>query len=153
MAERYVRPTVAGWLTPTLIAPWITIYAAVTGGVLLGLDWGKAGKIAAWTAGMIAGSVWAFVFCALLVVTDLALLGDGGRVHRDRGGHRRHHVQRRRARDPAGVLDDARRLGSHGLGHLLEPAVPRRRERHRDRLREQGPHELQPRRLLPLGVR
>jgi len=74
MAERYVRPTVAGWLTPTLIAPWITVYGAVTAGVMLGLDWGKAGKIAAWTAGMIAGSVWSFVFCAMLVAIDLALL-------------------------------------------------------------------------------
>ncbi len=74
MAERYVRPTVAGWLTPTLIAPWVTVYGAVTAGVLLGLDWGKAGKIAAWTAGMVAGSVWSFVFCAMLVTIDLALL-------------------------------------------------------------------------------
>jgi hypothetical protein len=74
MAERYVRPTVAGWLTPTLIAPWISVYAAVTGAVLLGLDWGRAGKIAAWTAGMVAGSVWSFVFCAMLVLVDLGLL-------------------------------------------------------------------------------
>jgi hypothetical protein len=74
MAERYVRPTVAGWLTPTLIAPWITVYGAVTAGAMLGVDWGRAGKIAAWVAGMIGGSIWAFVFCTMLVLTDLALL-------------------------------------------------------------------------------
>jgi hypothetical protein len=75
MGERYVRPTVGGWLRPTLIAPWLTVYGAVTLGVLLGFDYGgRAGKVAAWLAGMLAGSVWAFAFCTMLVVVDLALL-------------------------------------------------------------------------------
>ncbi len=30
MPPRYVRPTVGGWLTPTLIAPWLSAYASVT---------------------------------------------------------------------------------------------------------------------------
>jgi hypothetical protein len=73
--QKYVRPTVGGWLRPTLIAPWITTYGAVTAGVLLGFEWGgKAGKIAALTAGLLAGSVWSFVFCTFLVLIDLALL-------------------------------------------------------------------------------
>ena len=74
MAQKYVRPTVGGWLRPTLIAPWITVYSAVTLGVLLGLDWGRAGKVAAWAAGMLAGSVWTFAFCLMLVLVDLSLL-------------------------------------------------------------------------------
>jgi hypothetical protein len=75
MAERYVRPTVAGWLTPTLVAPWISVYGAVTAIAVLGLDYGLFGKVLGWTLGMVVGSVWAFVFCALLLVVDLALLG------------------------------------------------------------------------------
>jgi hypothetical protein len=75
MAERYVRPTVAGWLTPTLIAPWISVYGAVTAIAALGIDRGLFGKVLGWTVGMLVGSVWAFVFCALLLVVDLALLG------------------------------------------------------------------------------
>ena len=74
MAERYVRPTVAGWLTPTLLAPWITAYGAVTAIAALKID-GLFGKVLGWTVGMLVGSVWAFVFCTLLIVVDLALLG------------------------------------------------------------------------------
>ena len=75
MAERYVRPTVAGWLTPTLIAPWLSVYGAVTAIAALGIDRGLFGKVLGWTVGMLVGSVWAFVFCALLLLVDLALLG------------------------------------------------------------------------------
>lgn len=74
MAERYVRPTVAGWLTPTLIAPWISVYGAVTAIAALKID-GVFGKVLGWTLGMVVGSVWAFLFCTLLVLVDLALLG------------------------------------------------------------------------------
>jgi hypothetical protein len=74
MSERYVRPTVAGWLTPTLIAPWISVYSAVTAFAVLGVDWGLFGKIAGWAVGMLVGSVWAFAFCTMLVFVDLALL-------------------------------------------------------------------------------
>jgi hypothetical protein len=74
-AKGYVRPTVAGWLTPTLIAPWISVYTAVTAAAVLGIDRGLFGKVLGWTVGMLVGSVWAFVFCGLLVLTDLVLLG------------------------------------------------------------------------------
>ena len=74
MAQRYVRPTVAGWLTPTLIAPWLTAYGAVTAIAALRID-GLFGKVLGWTVGMVVGSVWAFVFCTLLVLVDLMLLG------------------------------------------------------------------------------
>jgi hypothetical protein len=75
MSQRYVRPTVAGWLTPTLIAPWISVYGAVTAMAVLGIDRGLFGKVLGWTVGMVVGSVWAFAFCALLLVVDLLLLG------------------------------------------------------------------------------
>lgn len=73
--QRYIRPTVAGWLTPTLLAPWISVYGAVTAFAALGIDRGLFGKMLGWTLGMVVGSVWAFVFCALLLVVDVALLG------------------------------------------------------------------------------
>jgi hypothetical protein len=72
--ERYVRPTVAGWLTPTLIAPWLSTYGAVTAFALLGIDRGIFGKVVGWTLGMVLGTVWAFAFCLALVLVDLALL-------------------------------------------------------------------------------
>lgn len=74
MTERYVRPTVGGWLRPTLIAPWISVYTAVTAAAVLGIDRGLFGKVVGWTLGMMLGSIWAFVFCAILVTVDLALL-------------------------------------------------------------------------------
>ena len=75
MAERYVRPTVAGWLTPTLLAPFISVYGAVTAIAALGIDRGVFGKVLGWVAGMAIGTVWAFVFCLFLVFADLVLLG------------------------------------------------------------------------------
>lgn len=75
MSERYVRPTVGGWLRPTLIAPWLSTYAAVTAIAMLGIDRGIFGKGVAWIVGMTVGSVWAFVYCLMLVLVDLLLLG------------------------------------------------------------------------------
>ncbi len=72
--KRYLRPTVAGWLTPTLVAPWLSTYGAVTAIAALGIDRGIFGKVLGWTVGMLLGSVWAFAFCVLLVLVDLALL-------------------------------------------------------------------------------
>ena len=72
--SRYVRPTVGGWLRPTLIAPWLSVYGAVTAIAVLGIDKGVFGKVLGWTVGMVLGSVWAVVFCAMLVVVDLAWL-------------------------------------------------------------------------------
>lgn len=75
MAQRYVRPTVAGWLTPTLIAPFLSVYGAVTAIAALGIDRGVFGKVLGWALGMTVGTVWAFVFCIFLIVSDLLLLG------------------------------------------------------------------------------
>lgn len=74
MSERYVRPTIAGWLAPTLLAPWISVYGVVTAFAALGVDWGLFGKIAGWAVGMLVGSVWAFAFCVMLLLVDVALL-------------------------------------------------------------------------------
>ncbi|MDB4943811.1 MAG: hypothetical protein JWP97_3345 [Labilithrix sp.] len=74
MAERYVRPTVAGWLTPTLVAPWVSAYGAVIAVALLHID-GLFFRGLGIAAGLLIASIWAFVYCAILIVTDLALLG------------------------------------------------------------------------------
>ena len=74
MSDRYVRPTIAGWLAPTMIAPWISVYGAITAFAALGVDWGLFGKVAGWTVGMIVGSVWAAAFVAMLALVDVLLL-------------------------------------------------------------------------------
>jgi len=71
--EKYVRPTVAGWLTPTLIAPWIASYASTAAFLALGVDFGKWHS-AAWVVGLIFAGVFAFTFSLLLVILDLLLL-------------------------------------------------------------------------------
>lgn len=76
MSDKYVRPTVGGWLRPTLIAPWLSTYGAVTAIAFLGIDRGGLwGKGAAWLLGMTIGSVWAFAYCLMLILVDLLLLG------------------------------------------------------------------------------
>lgn len=74
MAQKYKRPTVGGWLTPTLIAPWISVYGAVTAVAALGIDRGLLGKAVAWTVMMTVGTVWTFVFCLTLLLVDVSLL-------------------------------------------------------------------------------
>lgn len=75
MSERYVRPTVGGWLAPTLLAPWVSTYGVVTAVAVLGIDRGLFGKSVAWAMGMAVGSAWALSFCLLLVLVDVLLLG------------------------------------------------------------------------------
>lgn len=74
MGERYVRPTVGGWLLPTVVGPWIGVYGAVTAIAALGIDRGIFGKVIGWILGMALGSVWAFAYVLLLLSVDLLLL-------------------------------------------------------------------------------
>jgi hypothetical protein len=70
----YVRPTVGGWLRPALIAPWVSVYVAVTAVAAFGIERGVFGKVIGWALGMAVGSVWAFVYCLIGIAIDLALL-------------------------------------------------------------------------------
>lgn len=72
-AERYVRPTIAGWIFPTLIAPWIASYASVAGFLALGVDFGKW-HYAAWVVGLVFAGVFAFAYSLILMIVDLLLL-------------------------------------------------------------------------------
>jgi len=71
--QKYVRPTIAGWLTPTLIAPWIASYASTAAFLALGVDFGKW-HTAAWVVGLVFAGVFAATFSLMLVVIDLLLL-------------------------------------------------------------------------------
>jgi hypothetical protein len=73
-AEKYVRPTIAGWLAPTMIAPWIASYASTAAFLGLGVDFGKW-HYAAWVVGLVFAGVFAFAFSLTLVLVDLLLLG------------------------------------------------------------------------------
>lgn len=74
MTERYVRPTVPGWLAPTLLGPFLTVYGVVTAFAALGIDRGPFGKVLGWALGMALGTVWATVFVLVLALFDVALL-------------------------------------------------------------------------------
>ncbi|MFO0736043.1 MAG: hypothetical protein U0270_09195 [Labilithrix sp.] len=71
--EKYVRPTIAGWLAPTLIVPWIASYASTAAFLALGVDFGKWHS-AAWVVGLIFAGVFAFAYSLVLVLLDLLLL-------------------------------------------------------------------------------
>ncbi|MCL2777601.1 MAG: hypothetical protein FWD73_06320 [Polyangiaceae bacterium] len=63
-----------GWLLPALVAPWISVYVAVTAVATFGIERGVFGKVLGWALGMLVGSVWAFVYCLIGIAVDLALL-------------------------------------------------------------------------------
>jgi hypothetical protein len=71
--EKYVRPTIAGWLTPTLVAPWVASYASTAAFLALGVDFGKW-HTAAWVVGLVFAGVFAFTYSLTLVLIDLLLL-------------------------------------------------------------------------------
>lgn len=72
---RYVRPTIAGWLLPTLFGPWLSLTAAITLAAAFGSDFHWAGRLIGWGLAMVLASLWAALYVAMLVVVDLLLLG------------------------------------------------------------------------------
>lgn len=74
MTQRYKRPTIRGWIVPTMVGPLVSVYATVT---LTALFWGDAGTIwrgIGWVAGMLFGTLWAGVYTFLLSLVDVTLL-------------------------------------------------------------------------------
>src|SRR4051812_8993670 len=74
MAEKYVRPTIAGWLVPVLFGPWISVYSAVSLYAAFGPEGRFLGRWVVWSLGMLAGSLGAAMYVTLLVLVDLLLL-------------------------------------------------------------------------------
>lgn len=72
--ERYVRPTVAGWLGPTMLGPWVSVYGAVSAYAAFGPEGRFLGRWAMWAMGMLAGSLVAAMYVAVLVTVDVLLL-------------------------------------------------------------------------------
>lgn len=72
--ERYVRPTIAGWLAPTMLGPWISVYSAVSVYAAFGPEGRFLGRWAMWAMGMLAGSLVAAMYVLVLVIADVLLL-------------------------------------------------------------------------------
>ncbi len=74
MAPPYRRPTIRGWLLPTIVGPFVSVYTTVS---LAALLWGDIGTIwrgLGWAAGMLFGSLWAGLYILMLALVDVALL-------------------------------------------------------------------------------
>lgn len=74
MSQRYVRPTFRGWIFPTLIGPFVSVYTTVS---LVAAFWGDIGTIwrgVGWVAGMVGGTIWAILYILLLTLVDVSLL-------------------------------------------------------------------------------
>lgn len=72
--ERYSRPTIKGWAAPLLIAPWASIYGAVSLFAAFGPEFTYVNRWVVWGIGMLAGTVVAFVYMLLLALIDVLLL-------------------------------------------------------------------------------
>jgi hypothetical protein len=72
--DRYVRPSVAGWLLPTTLGTFVSAYGAVSLYAAMGPLPELVPRIAFWVVGMAVATGWALVFVLLQSVVDLALL-------------------------------------------------------------------------------
>ncbi len=74
MADKYVRPTVGGWLRPAMFGPWITIWTAATLYAWVGPEYKFMPRLAVWVIGLIAGGLVASIFTLIQVLVDVTLL-------------------------------------------------------------------------------
>jgi hypothetical protein len=72
--ERYVRPSVAGWLFPTTIGTFLTSYAAVSLYAFLGPLPELVPRLVFWIIAMAIATGWSLVYVLLQSLVDLALL-------------------------------------------------------------------------------
>jgi uncharacterized membrane protein YozB (DUF420 family) len=72
--QRYVRPTVGGWLTPLLLGPWLSIFVAVTLYAFVGPEFKFISRWIIWAIGMLSGTVLGLTYVLLLALVDVALL-------------------------------------------------------------------------------
>lgn len=77
--KRYVRPTIGGWLRPTLIAPWLSTYATVSLYAMFAPE-GWLPRWATWAMLMALGTAFAGAYVLVTVVVDVALLAIRQRV-------------------------------------------------------------------------
>jgi hypothetical protein len=72
--ERYVRPSIAGWLVPTTVGTFVSAYAATSLYAAFGPLPDLVPRTVFWVVGMAIATGWALVFVLLQSVVDLALL-------------------------------------------------------------------------------
>ena len=77
--QRYVRPTVGGWLGPALIAPWLSTYAAVSLYAAFAPE-GWLPRWATWAALLAFGTVFAGAYVLVSLLVDVLLLAIRQRV-------------------------------------------------------------------------
>lgn len=72
--DKYVRPTVAGWLTPLLLGPWIGSYAFVSAWSWLGPQYPYVPRMAAFIVGLTVATIYSLTFVIAQALLDVALL-------------------------------------------------------------------------------
>ncbi len=73
--DRYVRPSIPGWLAPTAVGAFGAAYGAVSLYAAFGPLPDLVPRTVFWVVGMAVATGWALVFLLLQVLVDLALLG------------------------------------------------------------------------------
>lgn len=74
MPQRYVRPTIRGWILPTIVGPFVSVYLIVSLAALFMGDIGTIWRGVGWFAGMMFGTVWAGIYVFVLALLDVGLL-------------------------------------------------------------------------------
>src|SRR5271169_6807270 len=72
--ERYVRPSVAGWLLPTTVGTFVASYGAVSLYAALGPLPELVPRTVFWIIGMAVATGWSLFYVLLQSLVDLALL-------------------------------------------------------------------------------
>ena len=72
--EKYVRPSIAGWLLSTTLGTFVSAYAATSLYAAFGPLPDLVPRTVFWVVGMAVATGWALVFVLLQSVIDLALL-------------------------------------------------------------------------------
>ena len=72
--ERYVRPSIAGWLLPTTVGTFLSAYAATSLYAAFGPLPDLVPRVAFWVVGMAVATGWALAYVLIQSVVDLALL-------------------------------------------------------------------------------
>lgn len=72
--ERYVRPSIAGWLLPTTVGTFVAAYGSVALYAAFGPLPDLVPRVAFFVAGMAIATGWSLVYVLLQSLVDLALL-------------------------------------------------------------------------------
>ena len=72
--ERYVRPSIAGWLLPTTVGTFLSADGAISAYAAFGPLPDLVPRVAFWIVGMAVATGWALVYVLVQSLVDLALL-------------------------------------------------------------------------------